>query len=225
MIRHVERFPGVRDLALFVGEPEDIVPGRFGPGLPEIRSWTERHFSFCGYILPAHQAALPPRAELRAEYGWEVDETVVVVAVGGSGVGSSLLVRAVEAHGLLTAEQELRTVVIAGPRIDPSSIGAREGVEVLSYVHAAGRMLAASDTALVQGGLTTTMELVSAGRPFVSVPLRAHFEQNGHVAHRLRRYGHDACRPRPRASRPLRTRRRLRSHSRALCAHSRRTFP
>ena len=52
-------------------------------------------------------------------------------------------------------------------------------------------MLAAADAALVQGGLTTTMELVTAGRPFVSVPLRAHFEQNGHVAHRLRRYGHD----------------------------------
>jgi hypothetical protein len=35
------------------------------------------------------------------------------------------------------------------------------------------------------------MELVAAGRPFVSVPLRGHFEQNRHVAHRLRRYGHD----------------------------------
>jgi len=35
------------------------------------------------------------------------------------------------------------------------------------------------------------MELVAAGRPFVSVPLRRHFEQNGHVAHRLRRYGHE----------------------------------
>jgi len=35
------------------------------------------------------------------------------------------------------------------------------------------------------------MELVAAGRPFVSVPLRGHFEQNAHVAHRLRRYGHD----------------------------------
>ncbi len=34
MIRQIERFPGVRDLALFVGEPDDITADRFGPGSP-----------------------------------------------------------------------------------------------------------------------------------------------------------------------------------------------
>ncbi len=192
MIRQIERFPGVRDLALFVGEPDDIVPYRFGPGLPAIRPWTEAHFDFCGYVLPSHQAELPPRDELRAEFGWSPDDRVLVVAVGGSGVGSDLLARAIDAHTLLAPRVErLRTTLITGPRIDPASFDVPEGVEVLPYVHAAGRMLAASDAALVQGGLTTTMELVTAGRPFVSVPLRRHFEQNGHVAYRLRRYGHE----------------------------------
>jgi UDP-N-acetylglucosamine:LPS N-acetylglucosamine transferase len=32
------------------------------------------------------------------------------------------------------------------------------------------------------------MELTAAGRPFIYVPLRHHFEQNFHVPHRLRRY-------------------------------------
>jgi UDP-N-acetylglucosamine:LPS N-acetylglucosamine transferase len=32
------------------------------------------------------------------------------------------------------------------------------------------------------------MELTAARRPFIYVPLRHHFEQNLHVAHRLRRY-------------------------------------
>ena len=41
MIEQVERFPRIRDRAIFVGEPADIVPGTFGPGLPEIRAWTE----------------------------------------------------------------------------------------------------------------------------------------------------------------------------------------
>jgi len=41
----------------------------------------------------------------------------------------------------------------------------------------------------VQGGLSTTMELVANRRPFIYVPLRNHFEQNFHVAHRLQRYG------------------------------------
>jgi UDP:flavonoid glycosyltransferase YjiC (YdhE family) len=51
------------------------------------------------------------------------------------------------------------------------------------------RHLAACDLALVQGGLTTCMELAAAGTPFLYFPLRDHFEQNFHVAHRLDRYG------------------------------------
>ena len=47
----------------------------------------------------------------------------------------------------------------------------------------------------MQGGLTTTMELVANRRPFIYVPLRGHFEQNRHVAHRLRRYGAPAPTP------------------------------
>ena len=43
--------------------------------------------------------------------------------------------------------------------------------------------------AVVQGGLTTGMELIAAGRPFVSIPLKRHFEQRLHVRHRLERYG------------------------------------
>ena len=35
MIEHVERFPRIRDRAIFVGEPDDIVPDDFGPGLPQ----------------------------------------------------------------------------------------------------------------------------------------------------------------------------------------------
>ncbi|MEJ7649869.1 MAG: glycosyltransferase [Nakamurella sp.] len=42
--------------------------------------------------------------------------------------------------------------------------------------------------AVVQGGLTTCMELTACGTPFIYVPLRRHFEQNLHVRHRLDRH-------------------------------------
>ena len=51
------------------------------------------------------------------------------------------------------------------------------------------RHLAACDLAVVQGGLTTCMELTANQRPFLYFPLRHHFEQNFHVRHRLERYG------------------------------------
>ena len=79
-------------------------------------------------------------------------------------------------------------VVVAGPRIDPRSLDAPDGVEVRAFVPNLDRHLAACDLALVQGGLTTCMELTAAGTPFLYFPLRNHFEQNYHVAHRLDRY-------------------------------------
>ena len=82
-------------------------------------------------------------------------------------------------------------IVVCGPRIDPSSLSVPEGVEVQQYVHELYRHLAVCDVAVVQGGLTTGMELVAAKTPFLYFPLRDHFEQNFHVRHRLTRYGAD----------------------------------
>jgi pimeloyl-ACP methyl ester carboxylesterase/predicted glycosyltransferase len=189
MIEHIERHPSVRDRAIFVGEPDDVVDARFGPDLPVIRDWTQRHYDFAGYIPGFDPRAIADRAALRAELGYG-DEPLCVVSVGGSGVGAALLQRALEA---LPAARErmpdLRTLVVTGPRIDPASLPHVDGVEVAGYVHELWRHLAACDVAVVQGGLTTTMELVAAGRPFVSIPLASHFEQQFHVRHRLERYG------------------------------------
>ena len=84
---------------------------------------------------------------------------------------------------------ELRMIVVAGPRIDPESLPRPEGLEIVAYVHNLYRHFAACDLAVVQGGLTTAMELTASKRPFLYFPLRHHFEQNLHVAHRLDRYG------------------------------------
>jgi len=191
MIEHVERFPRVRDRAIFVGEPDDIVPDDFGPGLPSIRDWTERHFAFSGYITGFDPAPLiEGRDDLRRELGFRSDERVVLVTVGGSGVGEALLRRVIASYpDAARRVNGLRMIAIAGPRIDPSALGAPPGVEVRAFVPSLYRHLAACDLAVVQGGLTTTMELAAARRPFLYFPLRNHFEQNRHVRHRLKRYG------------------------------------
>ena len=80
-------------------------------------------------------------------------------------------------------------LLVCGPRIGPSEIEPVPGMEVVGYVHDLSRTLACSDLAVVQAGLSTTMELIANRRPFIHIPLRNHFEQNWHVAHRLRRYG------------------------------------
>lgn len=191
MIEHVERFPRIRDRAIFVGEPEDVVRDAFGPGLPQIRAWTEQHYAFSGYITGFDPTPLiEGRDALRHELGYRPDERVVVVTVGGSGVGEDLLRRVIASYPEAARRVNgLRMIAVAGPRIDPASLGAAPGVEVRAYVPNLYQHLAACDLAVVQGGLTTTMELTAARRPFLYFPLRNHFEQNRHVRQRLARYG------------------------------------
>jgi predicted glycosyltransferase len=190
MIEHIERYPGVRDRAIFVGGPEDIVPMSFGKDLPAMRDWVPRHFDFAGYIIGEHPHTFGSRAELREHLGYRPDERVCIVTVGGSAVGAHLIKRILQSYPMARAKlPELRMIVVAGPRIDPASFGAPNGVEIRAFVPDLDRHLAACDLALVQGGLTTCMELTAAGTPFLYFPLQNHFEQNFHVAHRLERYG------------------------------------
>jgi pimeloyl-ACP methyl ester carboxylesterase/predicted glycosyltransferase len=189
-VEHIAAHPEIRDLSLFVGNPEDIVPKRLGPELPMIRDWTERNYSFTGYVTGFDPAALGDRGRLRGELGYGDDEQVCIVTVGGSGVGADLLRRVIAAFPQAKERvPQLRMIVVAGPRIDPESLPSHTGLEVVAYVHNLYRHLAACDLAVVQGGLTTAMELTAQKRPFLYFPLRHHFEQNFHVRHRLERYG------------------------------------
>jgi predicted glycosyltransferase len=190
MIEHVENHPGLRDRAIFVGGPADIVSLSFGKDLPAMRDWIPRHYDFSGYVMGEHPRAWGERAALRERLGYHADEKVCIVTVGGSSVGLPLIRRILQA--LPAARRrlpELRTIVVAGPRIDPACLVVPPGVEVRAFVPDLDRHLAACDLALVQGGLTTCMELTAAGTPFLFFPLRNHFEQNVHVAHRLANYG------------------------------------
>ncbi len=203
MIEQRARFKRLRDASVFVGDADDIVPDAFGAGLPAIRDWTEKNFDFAGYVTGFDPAAFADREALRAELGYRPDARVCIVTVGGSGVGASLLKRAIDAVPLARrAVPGLCFVVVCGPRIDPASLPACEGVVYKQYVPQLYKHLAACDLAVVQGGLTTCMELTANRRPFIYVPLRHHFEQNFHVRHRLNRYGAGRHMPYEEASEP-----------------------
>ena len=176
MIGHIERHPGVRDRAIFVGSPEDIVPLSFGMDLPPMREWVPKHFDFAGYIIGEHPRAFGSRDDLRRSLGYRPGECVCIVTVGGSGVGAHLIRRILQSFPLVRSRiPELRMILVAGPRIDPGSLDAPPGVEVHAFVADLDRHLAACDLALVQGGLTTCMELTAAGTPFLYFPLEEPF--------------------------------------------------
>ena len=204
MIEQRARYRRVRDRSIFVGDPDDIVPDRFGPDLPGIRAWTEENFEFAGYVTGFDPVDPAGREALRDELGYGPDERVCLVTVGGSGVGAPLLRRVVDAGRGAAAVG--RRAAVGGRRAGRGStrtrFRVRPGVTYRRFVPGLYRHLAACDVAVVQGGLTTCMELTANRRPFVYVPLAHHFEQNFHVRHRLQRYGAGRCLPYDEAADP-----------------------
>ncbi|MGQ0551322.1 MAG: alpha/beta fold hydrolase [Armatimonadota bacterium] len=190
MIEQRARFPYVRDLSLYIGDYEELPDAPFGPGLPNIRDWARRWFEPVGYIVPFAPEAYQDTEALRARLGYGGGYPLLMAAVGGTAVGRDLLRHVAESVPLIREEvPDARMVMVTGPRIDPREIPDAEGLEKRPYVHNLFEHLACADAAVVQGGLSTTMELVATRRPFAHVPLRRHWEQNHYVDYRLAHYG------------------------------------
>ena len=189
MIEHRERFPSIRDLSLFIGAYDELPDASFGPGLPRIRDWTARWFDTVPYIVPFDPNKYQDTAALRRRLGYNPDVPLIAAAVGGTAVGRTLLNLIAESfHYLRKDLPQARFLIITGPRIDPAEMPDVDGLEVVGFLDEAAAHLAAADVAVVQGGLSTTMELVAARRPFVYFPMGLHWEQQHFVAHRLNHY-------------------------------------
>jgi hypothetical protein len=106
MIGQVARYPRVRDRALFVGNYEDIIPERFGPGLPFIPDWTSENFTALGdYIVPFDPCDYSDSKNVRQRLGYDPQQPLVFYAVGGTAVGRELLRKACAAWPLIHRER------------------------------------------------------------------------------------------------------------------------
>ncbi|MFI5373947.1 MAG: alpha/beta fold hydrolase [Candidatus Rokuibacteriota bacterium] len=189
-IDHLRLHPDVRDVSILIGDEEDVLDREFGPDLPNMRQWAREHFRFSGYTFHFDPHALRDRAALRAKLGYRADERVILASVGGTRVGRSLLRKCAEAFTLIASQiPEARLVLVGGPRLSEMEPAWGPRVEVRDFVPDLFEHHAAADLAIVQGGLTTTMELAALRTPFLYFPLRHHFEQQLHVARRLDRLG------------------------------------
>jgi predicted glycosyltransferase len=189
-IDHLRFHPDVRDLSIMVGDHEDVLDREFGPDLPNMRGWAREHFAFSGYTYHFDPADYRDKAALRHQVGFRDDERVILVSVGGTRVGRALLRKCAEAFSLIAPTvPDARMILVTGPRLTADELPRGPRIEVRPFVPNLFRHHAAAHLAIVQGGLTTTMELAAFQTPFLYFPLRNHFEQTFHVARRLDRLG------------------------------------
>jgi UDP:flavonoid glycosyltransferase YjiC (YdhE family) len=186
MIEPRARPPRLRDLPLFRGTAAELPTASLGPGLPGVRDWAQDWFEMVPYVLPFEARDYRNASALRTRLGYPLDVPLLAAAVGGTAVGRPLLDLIAEGFAHLRKEvPDARMVMVTGPRISPDDITDVEGLTKHAFLPDAFAHLACADAAVVQGGLSTTMELVAAQRPFVYFPLARHWEQQEFVTHRL----------------------------------------
>lgn len=182
------RTPWVEDLSLFVGNVEDIADKSYGVFLPNARNHAEKHYKFLGNILPFNPQDYSNSAEMKRRLGYGTGP-LIICSVGGTAIGEDLLNLCSRTFRILKEKlPELQMVLICGPRIDTNSIMAAEGVQIKGYVPKLYEHFAACDLAIVQGGGTSTTELVALNKNFLYFPLEEHFEQKL-VSDKLERIG------------------------------------
>lgn len=179
---------------LYVGTKEEVPDRSIGDGLPTVRAFFEEHFKAIGYILPFDREALfkEDKNRLKARLGYSPDGRLIIASVGGTGVGRELLEHVDQAAPDFVAatDGKLEIVLVCGPRLSPENVhSTSEVVAVRGYVPKLFEHFAAADFAVIEGGLTSAVELAALGTPFVYVPLTGHAEQETEVAPRLESLG------------------------------------
>jgi UDP:flavonoid glycosyltransferase YjiC (YdhE family) len=178
-----------RNAAVFIGELEDVPDRSYGFLLPNRRRYVADHVEFVGYVLTFDVEGMPRRDVLRRKLGYG-EEPLVLCSIGGTSIGRPLLDLCARAFPLAAARVPgLRMVLVAGPRIDPNSLEAPEGVERRGMVPQLWQHMAACDLAVVVAGGTTTLELEALRVPFLYFPIEHQSEQEVTVAGRLARHG------------------------------------
>lgn len=171
-----------------MGEPEDIPDRPMGWRLPNRREYARRNFEFLGYVFPFDPSDYADRTKVRAALGYD-GRRLILCTIGGTTDGRDLLeLCAVTSPHVAQRVPDARMVLICGPRLDPTSVSAPDGVEARGYVPRLYEHFAASDLVITQSGGTTTLELTALHRPFIYFPLEGHFEQELIVSERLARH-------------------------------------
>lgn len=165
------------DLALFVGELDDVPNKTFGFLLPNRREYAKATFTFIGYVFPFDVTSYYNKQEIRKKLGYN-DKPLLICSLGGTAIGKELLELCGKAF-LIVKERipGLHAVFVTGPRLSEDSINLPEGIEVKGFISRLYEHFAACDLAIVQGGATSTLELTALRRPFIYFPLEGHCEQ------------------------------------------------
>ena len=129
------------------------------------------------HVGPIVRTITESRGETRVKYGLPAEAKMVLFSMSGSGIGSFLLERVLQA--VRCEAMRGAFVAISGNRGHRIAL---EGVYDLGVVGDNQNLIAAADLVVSTAGKSTEDEAASAGTPFIGIPIRHHAEQERNAA-------------------------------------------
>lgn len=165
------------DLALFVGEPEDVPDKSFGFRLPNRREYAKAFYTFVGFVFPFSPAEFTDKQKIKKSLGYG-PEPLLICSIGGTAIGKELLEFCGKACDIVKYKiPVIHAVFVTGPRLAAENVNLPGEIEVKEFVPRLYQHFAASDIAVIQGGATSAFELAALHTPFIYFPLEGHCEQ------------------------------------------------
>ena len=129
------------------------------------------------HVGPIVRQVTKSREEVRTEYRIPLDSNLILFSMSGSGVGSFLLQRVIEATQ--GNKRKNVTIVVSGNRGNRIS---EEGILDLGTVMENQNLVAAADLVVSTAGKSIEDEAASVGTPFIGIPILHHAEQERNAA-------------------------------------------
>lgn len=165
------------ELAIFVGEPEDVPDKSFGFRLPNRREYARAFYTFVGYVFPFNPTEFTDKQKIKKSLGYG-PKPLLICSIGGTAIGKELLEFCGKAFDIVKKKRpDIHAVFVTGPRLAAESVNLPEGIEVKGFVPCLFEHFAACDIAVIQGGATSAFELAALHTPFIYFPLEGHCEQ------------------------------------------------
>lgn len=162
--------------AILIPDIEDSI--HVPPKLKEI-------VTFTGPFLKKSPDKLEDKIKIREKYGFNENDKIVLVTVGGSDFGKRLLKLIYDAAESIDCD---KIIMVTGPQINSDFIPDTDKIIKKKFLENIMEWMKLSDIVISLAGHTTTMELASLGIPNILVPIDNHPEQAKN-AFNMEKYG------------------------------------
>lgn len=124
------------------------------------------------YVGPIVREVNVDRNTLRKKLGF--NKKTVVLSTGGTGAGTYLIEKSLEAYRKLRNKMDIDLVIVPGPQLELASAPDFRNVGFVENLH---EYIYASDLVISLAGRSTMDESMAYGVPGIFIPIKNHFEQ------------------------------------------------